>query len=30
MQSDLMVQPIAKNTSKYFNLLGFITYFEEL
>jgi len=30
MQSDLMVQPIAKNISKYFNLLGFITYFEEL
>lgn len=30
MQSDLIVQPIAKNSSKNFNLLGFITYFEEL
>jgi len=30
MQSHLIVQPIAKNISKYFNNTGFITYFEEL
>jgi hypothetical protein len=30
MQSDLNVQPIAKNISKNFNNIGFITYFEEL
>jgi hypothetical protein len=30
MQSDLIVQPIAKNISKYFSFIGFITYFEEL
>jgi len=30
MQSDLIVQPIAKNSSKYFINTGFLTYFEEL
>jgi len=30
MQYDLIMQPIAKNSSKNFNNIGFITYFEEL
>jgi hypothetical protein len=30
MQSDLIMQPIAKNSSKNFNNSGFLTYFEEL
>jgi hypothetical protein len=30
IQSDLNMQPIAKNSSNYFNNNGFITYFEEL
>jgi len=28
MQYEFIVQPIAKNISKYFNRTGFITYFE--
>jgi len=30
MQYDLIMQPIAKNSSKNFNNIGFLTYFEEL
>jgi hypothetical protein len=30
MQSDLIVQPIAKNILKNFNNTGLFTYFEEL
>jgi len=29
MHYDLIVQPIAKNTSKNFNNRGFLAYFEE-